>query len=167
MTGYELETKNEGPGEQAATKNDVAELKMFIKSALAGEQALRVEHNQALSSLLSIYDSLCDQYYWIQDALSELTGTPKNHRLRLLHKDCAIALAKEIIDVLSRYGVRPFRETGKFNPRRHMAVTTVPTDRADLHHHIRRVNRVGFLKKTGDEDAIFRPQQVTVYIHSG
>jgi molecular chaperone GrpE len=67
-----------------------------------------------------------------------------------------------IEDILYRQGVEPFETEGDaFDPRRHRALSTVPTDDPDLNKRVAARLRKGFQAN----DKVIRPEMVTVYAY--
>ena len=147
------------------TKSELVELRDLLEDRLLNRGKYEAEREDTARALVSVYDSLVLKYLWLNQALSKprVRKRTAGREYKELLRNCFVALAREILGLLGRYGIQVFCDTGDFNAKRHMAVSTKLTRHRELHGKIAKVKRKGFLQSKGENVVVFRPEIVVVY----
>lgn len=73
----------------------------------------------------------------------------------------------QLQNVLTSYNVKPYNPQGEqFDPHRHEALSSVPTDTQAEHNTVKSVIQLGYERTVGDSTDVIRPARVTVAEHT-
>lgn len=72
----------------------------------------------------------------------------------------------QLQNVLTSYNVKPYNPTGEqFDPHRHEALSSIPTENEAEHNMVMSVIQLGYERTVGDTTEVIRPARVTVAEH--
>jgi hypothetical protein len=150
-------------------KPDGTDLKKLLEDILSNQSKNEAERKSTADGLVSVYYSVVLKFEWLGRDFAK-TGVVTRwagRRHKKLLEESAIALKKEVLDLLRQFGIRVFCDTGFFDGRLHTIAKTKPTNRKELDRQIARVVRDGFVQQRREGLVCFRSQIVDVYKYVG